>query len=268
MLGVSLVTYANGNADRATVGGVLGKAELGFYEYAANIPLMLVNMFTRVVNTVLFPAFSSLQDRPEELQRLLVKVYRYNAMLVFPVLVGIGVVAEEFVLVAYGDKWLPILQPLRLFAVAGALQLYSRPLYILCNSLGRPNLPFRWALIYLPINLVLIVAGARLAGLTGVVGARIVMPVFMVATLGVQIMRVVGLSWLRVFRATVPALLGAAAMGAAVLAAPRVLTILPAADLPRLLLLVLLGGLTYAAILGVFFRDDLRGLLALMRRRS
>ncbi len=268
MLGVSLVTYANGNADRATVGTLLSKVQLGFYEYASNIPLMLIDMLARVLNSVLFSAFSSLQEKPEEFIRLLVRVYRYNSMLVFPVLTGIALVAPDFISVAYGERWAPILVPLRLFCVVGILQMYTRPLYILCNSLGKPNLPFKWSLIYLPINLALLFVGMKMAGTTGVVAARIAMPVFMMLTLGVQIMGVIGVSWLIIFRATLPALTGSTLMGVVLggwsaLGAP-----MPDATLPRLLLQISIGAGTYILFMGLFFRNELTGVMSFLRQRS
>ena len=268
ILGVNLVTYANGNLDRALVGTLLSKAQLGFYDYAGNIPLMLVNMLGQVLNTVLFSAFSSLQEKHGELRALMEKVYRYNAILVFPLLAGIALVAPDFILVAYGEKWLPIVTPLRLFALVGVLQLYTRPLYILCNSQGKPHLPFRWALIYLPINLVLLYAGMKLGGTAGVVAARIVMPLFMGLTLGVQIMRVVGTTWLPILRTTLPAMAGSAIMVAAVWALHAAGVDLPANALLRLLVQVAVGAATYTVFIVVVMHGELTEMVRFLRKRS
>ncbi len=265
LLGVSLVTFANGSLDRVAVGTLLSKIQLGFYEYASNIPLMLTSMLGRVLNTVLFSAFSSLQDKHEELTRLLLRVYRYNAMLIFPILAGIGLVAEDFIVVAYGERWLPILVPLRLFCAVGMFQLYAQPLYILCNGIGQPKLPFRWSLIFLPLNLGLIWAGMKLAGMNGVVAGRLVFPLFMVATLGVQVMARIKVSWGRIFAATLPAWTGCAVMAAALLGLHRSGLALPEADLLRLLVQVGAGAAAYVGFMGLFFRRELVGLVRQLR---
>ncbi len=268
LLGVSLVTFANGSLDRVAIGTLLSKVQLGFYEYASNIPLMMVNTLSRVLNTVLFSAFSSLQDKHEELTKLLLNVYRYNAMLTYPILVGIGLVAEDFILVAYGERWLPILVPLRLFCAVGLMQIYTQPLYILCNGIGKPNLPFRWSLIFLPINLGLIWAGMKLAGMNGVVAGRLAFPIFMIATLGVQVMKHLKVSWARIFAATLPASAGCVLMAAAIWGLRASALTLPSNDLLRLLLLVGVGAGMYLGFMFVFFRGELLGLVRRLRPGS
>ena len=68
-LGVNVVTYANTNVDRVAVGGMLNTTQLGYYEYASNIPLQIVTKISYVFNSVLFSAFSSLQSRSRRASR-------------------------------------------------------------------------------------------------------------------------------------------------------------------------------------------------------
>ncbi len=267
LLGVSLVTFTNSNLDRFTIGTLLSKAQLGFYEYASNIPLMLVQMLSRVLNGVLFSAFASLQDRHDELRRLLLKVYRYNAMLIFPMMAGMALVAEDFIMVAYGEKWMPILLPMRLFCLLGMVQLFTQPLYPLCNAIGKPQLPFRWSLVYLPVNVATIYAGVKLAGMTGVVAGRIVLPVFMIATVGREVMNCIDLPWRRIFRASLPALLGCGAMAAAVYAFWRFDLHLADAPIVHLVTEVAVGAVVYVVFMALFFRGELMELVNQLRRR-
>jgi len=267
LLGVSLVTFGNANLDRFTIGTLLSKAQLGYYEYASNIPLMIVQNISRVLNTVLFSAFSSLQDRHDELRRLLLKVYRYNAMIIYPMMAGMALVGEDFIRVAYGEKWMPILVPLRLFCVLGMIQLFTQPLYALCNSIGKPHLPFRWSLIYLPVNVVTIYVGVKLAGMTGVVAGRLMLPVFMMATLGHEVMKSIGLHWSRIYASSVPALMGCGAMGLALFGFWRLHLPLPQAPLAHLLAEVAVGATAYVVFMGLFFRGALMELVNQLKRR-
>lgn len=260
-LGVNVVTYANGNLDRTLVAAYLDTTSLGYYEYAANIPLMLATRLNQVLNSVLFPAISSLQDNLEQLGELLRKVYRYNALLIYPLLVGIGLVAPDFVRIAYGDKWLPIIDSLRLFCLFGLMRIFINPLHPLCNGLGVPRLPFKWTLLYLPINLVLVYLGIRYYGLEGVVAVRLVMPVFMTLTLGREIFKLANVSLRMLLAAVVPALVCCSVMAVVVLGTTPLLQQKITSPIVRLLVTVALGGLAYVTAVLVLFKRDREFLL-------
>jgi O-antigen/teichoic acid export membrane protein len=256
-LGVNLTTYVNVSADRFIIAKMLSTTQLGFYEYAGNIPMQVVSRISQVLNGVVFTTFASVQNSPAEVSALLHKFYRYNSLLTFPILVGIALVAPEFVVLAYGDTWAPIVPSVRLFCLYGVLLLYVQPMHSICNGVGLQHLPMRWMLIYLPINLVLILAGAHLGRLNGVVLARSAMPIFVVFTLGAEVMRRVNVPWRSLLVATVPSMVSCLAMSAAVLGLDRLLVANKVAMVPHLVLSTLLGGGTYVGMLLLFWREDL-----------
>lgn len=264
ILGVSVATYTNSNADRVAIGHLLSTTQLGYYEYAGNIPLQVVTRVSQAFNDVIFSAFSSLRSNVAEMGNLLRKFYRYNSLLTFPVLTGIALVAPELVAVAYGDVWRPIVPTIRLFCLYGVLQLYVQPLYSICNGIGSSQLPLRWMLIFLPVNLALIWLGVRMGQLNGVVAMRSAMPIFVVLTLGAQVMRRVQVPWSALVRATLPAVAGCVVMAVAVLGIDRVVVARGLSELAHLLLAILGGAATYAAVMLLFWREDLIKMRAMM----
>ena len=257
-LGVNLITYANGNLDKASIGAFLNNTQLGFYEYAGNIPLLVVMKLAQVLNSVLFPAFSNLQNRLDELGRILRQVFFYNALIIFPLLIGLGMVAPDFVLAAYGPKWLPILDPLRIFCVFGLIRIFTNPLFALCNGVGRPEFPFKWSLILLPVNAALTYLGVKHFGITGAVLARLAVPVFMWLTLGREILKHVGVSRLAILGATLPALGAGALMAGAVWAVQAALGGHVASPVARLAICVPVGAVTYCGVVVLFWRGQLQ----------
>jgi O-antigen/teichoic acid export membrane protein len=201
-------------------------------------------------------------------RELLRKFYRYNSLLSFPVLVGIALVAPEFVAVAYGDKWLPIVPTIRLFCLYGVLQLYVQPFHSICNGMGLTRLPLRWMLIFLPVNLSLIWIGVHCGQLNGVVLMRSAMPIFVVLTLGVQVMRRVQVPWSTLVVATLPAVTGCTVMAAVVLVIDRAMAARQHVELTHLLVATLGGAVTYGAIMLLFWRQELAKMLALVRQAS
>lgn len=266
-LGVNLATYANVSADRFAIGHLLSTTQLGFYEYASNIPMQIVTKVSQMLNSVLFSAFSTARSDPEQMRDLLRKFYRYNALVTFPVLAGIALVAPEFVKVAYGDVWTPIIPGIRLFCLYGALYLYVQPFHSICNGVGKPYLPLRWMLIYLPINLALIWAGVHFGQLNGAILVRSVMPVFVVLTLGRQVMRMVHVPWGVLVRATAPAVSACAVMAAVVLGVDRLAAAAHAGPPAHLAMASLSGAVTYGAMLVIFWRSEVRKLWEVVARR-
>lgn len=265
-LGVHVVTYINGNLDRTLVGTRLSTEQLGYYEYASNIPLTLATELSTAINSVLFPAISSLQDNLAGLADLLRKVFRYNALLVYPLLAGMALVADDFVLTMYGQKWAPVIPVLRIFCLVGMARMLINPLYPLCNGLGLPRLPFKWSLVVLPINLAALWFGITYFGLMGAVSSRLVVPLVIMATLGREIFRHARFRARWLAQSLVPAVVCCLVMAAAVMGVRQVPSMHDLPALARLLLEVAVGGLAYVGMVVVAFRGDALALWGQGRR--
>jgi O-antigen/teichoic acid export membrane protein len=265
-LGVSLMRYANANADRFFIGAFLSQTQLGFYDYAAAIPMIVAIRFGAILNQVLFPAIASLQNNLPELRQLLLRYFRFTALLLYPMMFGLAVVAGEFVGVAYGPRWSPIVLPLEIFCAVGTVMIISNPLYSLCNGVGMPWLPFRSNLVVLPLNAVAVYFGAVYMGVPGTALAKLLVPVLSVALIGQPVFRHVGLRFLDVGRAFVPGLAASSAMALSVLAVRGIVHAVVPFDAIRLAVLVVVGVVAYVLVLLVAWPADLRWLVSLLRQ--
>jgi len=118
-----------------------GPAAVAFVNIAQNIatrPMEIIN----IVSRVMFPAYSRIQHDKVRLKRWIEKSVRFMAVLYFPAIAGLLVVAPEILQYLYADKsdkWLPALSTLLLF-LAGAFPIivtttYTNALY----ALGKPK---------------------------------------------------------------------------------------------------------------------------------
>jgi O-antigen/teichoic acid export membrane protein len=116
VLGSQLAWYAYDNADFLVAGKVLGTDPLGAYNLAwtfASMPLdKLVSLVGRVTPAVL----SAVQTETAELRRYVLRITEAISLVVFPMGVGLALVADDFVRSLLGDKWLPAVEPLRILA--------------------------------------------------------------------------------------------------------------------------------------------------------
>ena len=265
-LAVNVVSYGNQNIDRALIGTTLSNTQLGYYDYAANLPMQVTIQLSTVLNSVLFPAFASLQENLAELRRVLLRVMRFNAFIIYPLLAGLMLTAPDFVQVAYGPTWAPIVGPTRIFCLFGMIRVLTNPSYSLCNGVGKPHLPFKWSLIALPFNAALLWWSVRAGGLMGVSLAKLFLPTFMLFTLVMEITRAVGMPLRQIGLTALPAAVCCLAMGAFVLAVQHAPGFAALPTLPHLLLQVAAGLGAYFGALRLFYPDDFAGVIALARR--
>ena len=81
-------------------------ADLSFYTKGRTFPEALSSSMTYTISAVLFPALSKYQDNKEELLRYTRMYMRLASFVVFPVMLGFAGIAESFVTVFLGTKWI------------------------------------------------------------------------------------------------------------------------------------------------------------------
>jgi len=122
VFGTRLLFYVNRNADNLLIGKVLGPTALGAYALAYNLMLVPSSRLTWPITEVLFPAFSTIQEDAARVARAWFRVTRLIASITVPAMLGLIVVAPEFVAVVLGDRWLEAVPLIRLLAWVGLLQ--------------------------------------------------------------------------------------------------------------------------------------------------
>ncbi len=166
LVGSNVLTYITRNADTALIGRFLGAHALGYYALAYRLLLFPLQNISWALGRTLFPALARVSD-PEHVRRGYRRVVEAIALVAFPMMIGMAIVAPELIRLLYGPQWEPAMLPARLFCVLGALQAIGTTIGPLCLSQGRPDVLFRWNLLFAPAVVGSIVLGVRW-GLGGV----------------------------------------------------------------------------------------------------
>jgi len=114
----NLANYFANNGDYMVVGHFLGPAKLGLYQRAYELMRYPANVFTSVAGTVLFSAFSRVQDDPERLGRAFRRTLFASAIVLLPASAGLIVLAPEVVRIILGPGWSGIEWPFRIMAAS------------------------------------------------------------------------------------------------------------------------------------------------------
>ena len=99
------------------IGKISNLTELGFYNRGRSIPAFGMNVINSTVGSVLFPAFSELQNDRTKMKELAKRGLRNIMFLVIPVFTLLFILAEPVVRIVFTEKWLPCVIYLRLCCV-------------------------------------------------------------------------------------------------------------------------------------------------------
>lgn len=148
---------------------------------------------TQVVQTVLV----SVNDDKERQKRVFRKMIRFTAFVAFPVMLGLAMVAKEFVVVVLGNKWLDCIPLLQVLCIAGAfIPFYTvyQHLAIGCNR-GDLYLWCNVGQIVLQISLILLCYYLFSQSIIVVVAVYSIFMIFWLATWQVVAKHLINLKW-------------------------------------------------------------------------
>jgi O-antigen/teichoic acid export membrane protein len=126
------VILAN-QADNLVVGRWLGAVALGLYSRAFQLMSVPTGLLGDVLDKVLFPTMSRVQDDSRRLASAYLQGTAFLALVTLPVGVVAAVLAPELVEVVFGRKWLGLVPPFQVLA----LGMMFRTCYRMSDSLSR-----------------------------------------------------------------------------------------------------------------------------------
>ena len=143
MLFSGLLDTIYNNLYLVIIGKLFSATDLGYYTRAQQTQQLPVENLSTTVGRVTFPVFSSIQDDEARMKRGTRKALSTLAMVNFPLMIGLAVVAKPLVLVVLTEKWLPCVPYLQLLCMVGLLYpLHAINLNVLI-AMGRSDLFFR-----------------------------------------------------------------------------------------------------------------------------
>ncbi|MEZ5525421.1 MAG: lipopolysaccharide biosynthesis protein [Pseudomonadales bacterium] len=106
MVPLRIAKFINEKADSVVVGGIAGAAQLGIYNTAADLAKMMTMEIAVPLGRGLFPAYAKLNHDPAALAHAFSRVLAASGLVIVPLGLGIGLIADDFVLLVLGEKWL------------------------------------------------------------------------------------------------------------------------------------------------------------------
>jgi O-antigen/teichoic acid export membrane protein len=216
LLGFNFVNYWARNADNMLIGRFLGAAALGYYSRAYGLMLMPITQIISVISNVMFAALSTIKGDQARVRNIFLRAIGLTTLLVFPLMTGLFIVAQPFVLVFFGEKWADMIPTLRILALVGAVQSLVNPTGWLYLSQGRTDRLLHWGVARTVVLVAAIAIGLVLGSIEAVALCYAIANLLLlypdIAIPG----RFVGMSFRDVFSTVAGPLAGSAIMGFAV----------------------------------------------------
>ena len=145
-----ILTQINNNVMNILLGRYFGSTATGQYNQAYQWNFKGYSLVQNMVKQVDQAVLVSVRDDQERQLMVLRKMIRFAAFVSFPLLLGIGLVAKEFIVLALGEIWLTSAGYLQVICIAGAFIPISTLLADLIISKGRSDI-FMWSTLVLGV---------------------------------------------------------------------------------------------------------------------
>jgi PST family polysaccharide transporter len=248
-----IVGTFTGLSDSMVIGRTLGQSLLGTYRLASNLASTPSDKIGALVMRVTGPMFARVQHDEALLRRYFLIFSETLALSIFPLLLGLALVAPEAVQLLLGPKWAGAVAPLRWLAV-----------YLVAKSMSYLNgqllvtlrfTRFGMWLTFLTFALmpVAFYAGSRY-GIGGVAAAWLVLSPLTIVPVGVKVLRTIHCGVGQYLKCLMPAMIGSGIMLLAVGALRTWFLPMHWPVIARLSAEIAVGAVAYLGLLALFFR--------------
>lgn len=139
------------------IGRIYSSSTLGFYNKGEQFPKIIVSNINGSIQAVMLPALSAHQDDRQRVKAMMRRAIKTSSFIMFPMMVGMAVVAEPMVLLLLTEKWLPAVPFLQVFCFTYMLWPIHTANLQAINALGRSDIFLKLEIIKKTIGLVILV---------------------------------------------------------------------------------------------------------------
>ena len=138
------------------IGKIHSPSTLGFYNRGKQFPQFIVSNIDGSIQSVMLPTLSAQQDNKERVKNMVRRSIVTSSFIMFPIMIGLAVIAEPLVKIILTDKWLPAVPFLQIFCATYALMPIHTANLQAINALGRSDIFLRLEVIKKIIGLIVL----------------------------------------------------------------------------------------------------------------
>ena len=210
-MGYNVFNFLSRNADYFLIGRFLGVQALGYYTMAYQLVVYPLRSISSVVSRVMFPVLTKMQHDIRKMSATYLRTIGSIALITFPLMFGLWVLAEPFVKIVLGEQWAPAIPIILILAPIGVTQSIGSTVGSIYLAKGKTDWMFIWGIGSSIVVVTAFVIGIQW-GIEGVAWS------YLIATLSLHFfnlwipLRLIDLGVLDVYKTLMPTFLCASLM--------------------------------------------------------
>lgn len=155
------------------IGKIYTPTTLGYYNRGNQFPNLIVSNYNGAIQSVIFPVLSSIQEDKIKVKEVMRKSIIISSYIIFPMMIGLLVIAEPLIEILLTEKWLPCVPYLRIFCLSYALWPIHTANLQAINAVGRSDIFLKLEIIKKLLGIVIIVISVKYNPLVMTIGILI-----------------------------------------------------------------------------------------------
>lgn len=200
------------NITSLVIGKVYTPAMLGFYNRGNQFPQLIVSNFNGSIQAVMFPTLSAEQENRQRVKEIVRRSIVTSSYIIFPLMIGLVVIAESMVKLLLTDKWLPCVPYLRIFCLSYALWPIHTANLQAINALGRSDIFLKLEIIKKILGVIILIISLKY-GVYAIAVGVLISGIISSFINGYPNKKLLNYGYLEQFRDIIPSLLISLAMG-------------------------------------------------------
>lgn len=140
LLASTLIDTLYSNIRILLIGKMFSPALLAFYNRGEQFPSLIINNINGSIQSVMLPALASHQENRVKVKAMVRRSIIMSSFIIFPMMVGLAVIAEPLVKMLLTDKWLPSVPFLQIFCASYTLWPIHTANLQAINALGHSDI--------------------------------------------------------------------------------------------------------------------------------
>jgi len=155
------------------IGAKYSNVDLAYYNKGEHFPTLIADNINSTLDSVLFSALSKVQDDNTQIKNAVRRSIRLGCFILFPLMFGLGTVADKVVLILLTEKWFDSIIFVRYLCLACLWGVINSINIQAIKAVGRSDIVLKLEFIKKPLYLLMIIICAFISPLAIAIGSSI-----------------------------------------------------------------------------------------------
>ena len=152
------------------IGKYYTSSDLAYYNKGYQFPQLISVNINSSINSILFPAMSSVQNDTIHVKRMLKTTIQVSQFVIAPLVVGLAVCGEPLVKIILTEKWLPCVPYMQLFCFSMVFGQMGNANQNAIIAIGRSDIKLRIEIIKTVVDLIILIITVMISPMAVCIG--------------------------------------------------------------------------------------------------